>query len=527
LYEAAPESPNLSRESRVLASVRRTSSQHAAEKVRPLASALVTNGHTPAIAGTAQSIQRPSDADLLDRRGPIDLMLDAARAAADDAGAPSLLEKLDWVAVVGGLWRFTNPGQLIAAAVGSPDAATALSAFSGSSGQDLVGIAAERIARGEIDVALVVGGEARWTEQRLKREGATPRWSTEPGEGTPEALSPFANEMMAEMATLGPPAVSYALFEDSLRASRGESIDTTRDRAAALWAAMSDVAATNPFAWDQSAHSVTQVRDVTADNRMIAFPYTKAMVANNTVDMASAVLLCSVDAARAAGVADDRLVFPLAVTVAHETWQVVNRDQLHGCPALTTAGHTAFKHAGITVDDVEHVDLYACFPSIVQMSANALGLSTDRPLTVTGGLGFAGAPLANSTGQSIAAIVPLVRGGGYGLVHGNGGMATKHAFGVYGTTPPDEFRRIDCQDDVMDNARAGVPDGWSGDGTVEAATVVFDREGPSYLFAAMRAADGARAFARSTDDAAMAEAMKVGVAGQPCERTADGELRLR
>lgn len=486
----------------------------------------MTNGRTPAIAGTAQSIQRPSDADLLERRGPIELMVDAARAAADDAGAPSLLSKLDWVAVVGGVWRHTNPGQLIASALGSPDAATALSAFSGSSGQDLVGTAAERISRGEIEVALVVGGEARWSEKRLKRDGLTPGWITDPGEGTPEPLSPFAPEMMAEMATLGPPAVSYALFEDSLRAARGESIDTTRDRAAALWAAMSEVAAKNPFAWDQSVHTVEQVRDATPDNRMISFPYTKAMVANNTVDMASAVLLCSVDAARAAGIADDRLVFPLAVTVAHETWQVINRDELHGCPALTTAGHTAFRHAGITVDDVEHVDLYACFPSIVQMSANALGLSTDRPLTVTGGLGFAGAPLANSTGQSIAAIVPLVRGGGYGLVHGNGGVATKHAFGVYGTTPPDEFRRIDCQDDVVDNARASVPEGWAGDGSVEAATVVFDREGPSYVFAAMRAADGARAFARSTDEATMAEAMKVGIAGRLCSRTAEGDLRL-
>lgn len=486
----------------------------------------MTNARTPAIAGSAQSIQRPGDADLLDRRGPIDLMIEAARAAADDAGAPSLLQKLDWVAVVGGVWRFTNPGQLVAAAVGSPEAATALSAFSGSSGQDLVGIAADRISRGEIEVALVVGGEARWTEQRLKREGASAPWSTEPGEGTPEPLSPFANEMMVEMATLGPPAVSYALFEDSLRASRGETIDTTRDRAAALWAAMSEVAAKNPYAWDQSAHSVAEVRDATPDNRMIAFPYTKAMVANNGVDMASAVLLCSLDAARAAGIADDRLVFPLAVTVAHETWQVINRDELHGCPALTTAGHTAFRHAGISVDDVEHVDLYACFPSIVQMSANALGLSTDRPLTVTGGLGFAGAPLANSAGQSVAAIVPLVRGGGYGLVHGNGGMATKHAFGVYGTTPPEEFRRIDCQDDVVDNARAAVPEGWAGDGSVEAATVVFDREGPSYVFAAVRTADGARAFARSTDEASMAEAMKVGIAGRACSRTAEGELHL-
>ncbi|HVV35139.1 MAG TPA: hypothetical protein VHC63_00945 [Acidimicrobiales bacterium] len=484
------------------------------------------DGRTPAIAGAAQVVQRPDEVVLVDGRGPIELMVDAARAAADDAGVPALLQKLDWVAVVGGVWRFTNPGALIARAVGSPDAATALSAFSGSSGQDLVGMAAERIARGEIEVALVVGGEARYSEQRLKKAGEVPRWITEPGDGTPESLSPFAPEMLAEMATLGPPAVAYALFEDSLRASRGESIDAMRDRAAKLWAAMSEAAAGNPYAWDRNAHSPTEVREPTPDNRMISFPYTKAMVANNQVDMASATLLCSVDAARAAGVADDRLVFPLVVTVAHETWQIINRDELHGCPALTTAGTTAFAQAGIAADDVEHVDLYACFPSIVQMSANALGLSTDRPLTVTGGLGFAGAPLANAAGQSIAAIVPLVRRGGYGLVHGNGGVATKHAFGVYGTTPPSQFRRIDCQGDVVDNARAGVPEGWAGEGVVEAATVVYDREGPANVFAALRTAEGARAFARTADESAMTEAMNHGIAGLAASRTADGELHM-
>ena len=50
---------------------------------------------------------------------------------------------------------------------------------------------------------------------------------------------------------------------------------------------------------------------------------------------------------------------------------------------------------------------------------DTLGLDHDRPLTVTGGLGFAGPPVANArSGQSIAAIVPLVHGGGVSFVHG-------------------------------------------------------------------------------------------------------------
>jgi acetyl-CoA C-acetyltransferase len=480
---------------------------------------------TPAIVGAAQVVQRPGGADLIEGRGPIELMVDAARAAAQDAGAPSLLAAVRWVGVAGGWFRYLDPGQLVAEHIGAPRARTALTSISGTAPQDLVGLAAERIVLGELDVALVVGGEARWTHQRLKRAQQEPRWITDPGAGEPERLAAFPDEIYEEAQVLGSAATAYALFEDSLRAARGESVADHVDRIAALWARFSAVAAANPCAWDRAAVAASAIRDPSPANRMISFPYTKAMVANNTVDMASALILCSVAAARAAGVAPDRLVFPHVVTSSHETWKVVNRAELHGSPALATAGRIALEHVGIGPDDVDHVDLYACFPSIVQMSAAALGLSTDRPLTVTGGLGFAGAPVGNATGQSIAAMVPLVRGGGLGLVHGNGGNATKHSFAVYANEPPERFARIDCQDRVDLGERPAVPDGWAGKATLEAATVVYDRDGPSHVLAAVRADDGARGWATSRDDGVIAEAMATGLAGSTVARTTEGELR--
>jgi acetyl-CoA C-acetyltransferase len=39
---------------------------------------------------------------------------------------------------------------------------------------------------------------------------------------------------------------------------------------------------------------------------------------------------------------------------------------------------------------VTHVDLYSCFPSAVQIAAAEIGCPTQRDLTVTGGLTFAG-----------------------------------------------------------------------------------------------------------------------------------------
>jgi acetyl-CoA C-acetyltransferase len=474
----------------------------------------MSHGGLPAIVGAAQIVQRPHDwTDAKDARGPIELMTAAARAAADDAGSSALLTQVDWVGVVGGFWAYRNPGRLVAEQVGAPGAHTAMASISGSAPQELVGVAADRIARGEINVALIVGGEAQAAVRRLRGTGEHAPWIVETDLTEPEKIGGYETEMVSEMRVLGVAATAYALFDDSLRLSRGESMDAHRDRIAALWARFSEVASRNPFAWDRAPKTIAEIREPSANNRMIAFPYTKSLVANNTVDMASALLLCSVDTARAAGIASDRLVFPHAATTSHETWQVANRHVLHEAPAVAAAGAAALKHAGITVEEITHLDLYACFPSIVQMSAAALGIDISRSLTVTGGLGFAGAPVANSSGQAIAAMVPLLREGGWGFIHANGGVATKHAFGVYSASPPETFARINAQDQADLQPRAAVDSTWTGEGTVEAASVVFDREGPNHVFAAVLSPDGARGLVRSEDSDLIETAMSSGLGG--------------
>lgn len=488
---------------------------------------MVPTPHQPAIAGAAQLIQRPGEQPLGDARGPIELMVAAARAAADDAGAPGLLARVGWIGVVPGWYRFNDPGRLVAEQLGCAGASTALSAISGTAAQDLLGLACARIAAGDLDVALVLGGEARWTSTRLKQLGQEPGWRQDDTSSEPEHVSGFPDEMLAELKVLGSAAGAYALFEDRLRSAAGESPVEHTARIAELWARFSAVAAGNPYAWDRTAHRAAEIGTPSADNRMIAAPYTKAMVANNTVDMASALLVCSAEAARRAGVGADRLVFPQVVTRAHETWRVAERRELHQSPALAAAGHAAFDRAGVAPGEIDHVDLYACFPSIVQMSSAALGLDTNRPLTLTGGLGFAGAPIANAAGQALAAMVPRVREGGWALVHGNGGWATKQSFGIYRNTPPPAgFADLDVQDDVDLAPRHVHADDWSGACTVEAATVLYDRDGPSRLLAAVLDADGTRAWATSTRADVLATAEADGLAGLPAARGTDGELLL-
>ena len=74
------------------------------------------------------------------------------------------------------------------------------------------------------------------------------------------------------------------------------------------------------------------------------------------------------------------------------------------------------------VDQLGPVDLYSCFPSVVQIAAAELGLPVDdpaRPLTVTGGLTFGGGPGNNYGTHAVAADGggPPVGSGGPGPGH--------------------------------------------------------------------------------------------------------------
>jgi hypothetical protein len=135
------------------------------------------------------------------------------------------------------------------------------------------------------------------------------------------------------------------------------------------------------------------------------------------------------------GFPGDQWVFPYAGTDAHDTYAIVERADLHRSPAIRVAGRRVLELAGMGIDEVDLVDLYSCFPSAVQIAANELGLpiaDDARPLTVTGGLTFAGGPWNNYTMHSIATMAELLtrRPGLRGLITANGGDLTKHSLGV-------------------------------------------------------------------------------------------------
>jgi acetyl-CoA C-acetyltransferase len=328
------------------------------------------------------------------------------------------------------------------------------------------------------------------------------------------------------------PVQFYPMFETALRAAAGEEVATHRARVAKLWAGFAAVAADNPYAWVRSAPSAETIATAGPTNRMIGLPYPKMMNSNNDVDQAAAVIMCSAGKAESLGIPRDKWVFLHSGVDCHEHYMVSNRNTFAETPAIRIGGSRALDLAGIGIDDVSLVDLYSCFPSAVQLGAASLGLSLDRQLTRTGGLSFAGGPWNNYVMHAIATMVHDVRRheGEFGLVWANGGYVTKHAFGVYSTTPPpDGFRHDEPQDaiDGLPKRELAEGDAAAGPATVEAYTVMHDRDGnPDGAFAAVLLPDGRRAWATSNHGDVTSALCDGEWVGRAVAVRADGELTI-
>ncbi|MDP2775921.1 MAG: enoyl-CoA hydratase, partial [Nocardioides sp.] len=337
---------------------------------------------------------------------------------------------------------------------------------------------------------------------------------------------------------LGAPIYMYALMESAVRGRLGRAPGEHRTAIARLWSRLSGVAAANPFAWSPQAVDADVIATAAPDNRAVSEPYTKLMCANLQVDLAAGVIVTSVAAAEAAGVPQDRWVFLHAGASAHDEWFVSERADLSRSPAIAALGEAALEHAGVGIDDVAHVDLYACFPSAVEIGADALGLPVDdesRPLTVTGGLTFAGGPGNNYGTHALASLVPVLRADpdSRGLCTSLGWYATKHALGIYSATPParsyEHLRPV-----VAHPPRRPVGTSYDGAAVVEAYTVPFDRDGsPEAGVLSLLTPEGTRVLVRTTDPAVIATLVDgdalgcdVVVAGEQVTLTGNGGSAL-
>lgn len=497
---------------------------------------------TPVIVGVGQLTRRPpaepSAEWVLEAPEPAEMMAECLRRAADDSGAgAALLARADRLAVVALMSHgYLNPAQLVAERIGAEPPDLVLSGTGGNTPQALVHEACADIVSGRLDVALVAGAEAIYLRRLAQKLEVQPAWTRQPA-GTPEPRrfgSERAGSSEAELSIgLALPVQIYPLFENALRAAAGETIEEHQVRISRLWARFSDVAAGNPHAWSPVPRTAESIRTPGPDNRMVGFPYPKYMNANIQVDQAAAFIVTSVQAARAAGVPEDRWVFPRSGAEVHDHWYVSERHDLHSSPAIRLAGARAFELDGTSVDDVAHLDLYSCFPCAVELGADALDISLEdasRPLTVTGGLPFGGGPGNNYVTHSIATMCERLRGdpGSLGLVTALGWYATKHAVGLYSTDPPARgFRWESVQEavDALPSRRATTC--GQGEASIETYTVLHERGGrPERAPVTALLEDGTRALAVVSDPDAMVSLMETEGCGRPIRLLGDARAVL-
>ena len=485
---------------------------------------------TPVLVGVGQVNQRDEAPDV----EPVDLMAAAAAEAAD----PRVLRALDSIRVVNLLsWRYRDPGLLLQQRIGAHDATTRYTGIGGNTPQSLVNQACLDIQVGRADAILLAGAETWRTRMRLKARGIRPEWTRQddtvpipPGGEHEVPMSGPAEDRI----DLDRPSYVYPLFEQAVRIANGESMDNHRRRIGDLWAQFSRVAAGNPHAWSREVLSGDQIWQPGPQNRMISWPYPKLMNSNNMVDQGAAVILCSVAKAEYLQIPKGTWVFPHAGTEAHDTYGVAERDELYRSPAIRIGGGRVLELAGIGVDDLDFVDVYSCFPSAVQVAAREIGLPLGdpaRPLTVTGGLTFAGGPWNNYVMHSIATMAELLRlnPSCRGLITANGGYLTKHSFGVYSATPPTEaFRWEDVQAAVDREPTRTALIEWEGTGTVESWTTPFGRDGlPEKAFLAVRTPDGSRTWGLISDPDEAAATVAADIAGRRVQVRSDGGATVR
>ncbi len=441
----------------------------------------------PLLAGCAAIQQRETNIEKSCEA--IALMIDAVKTAAKDCGNETVLQYVQAIYVPRGVWQYSDPARLIADAIGMPQAKTVLADF-GILQQTLIGDACERIANGEIDCAIIAGGEAKFRQLQASIQQVAAS-ETEQDAKPDEMMLPAADLCLdAEtQAGLMMPVGFYAMIESALRFARGESVDANRDRIARRYQRFSEIAAQNPQAWKRDVLPAEQIRNVVGKNRMLAFPYTKAHNSEWNVDQASALILCSEKLADNIGIAQEKRVYPLASSESNHMLCLSQREKLHRAPGAEIALQSALSHANLNKNSFDFIDLYSCFPAAVQVYANALDVDDDRDLTITGGMAAAGGPLNNYVLQATCRMIELMRekqanektSAVNGLISSVSGMLNKQAYGLWSMKKPQQpFAFIDVSDAVEAASKIlPVLENYHGAAMIAGYTVLYNGDAPS------------------------------------------------
>jgi len=470
----------------------------------------------PVVVAAAQRSVRTADAE------PIAMMADAA-AGAFATLPQEVVDDIHSVRVVRGIWPYADAGRLVAAALSIDVSETAATGIGGNATYDLVNHTALQIAHGHLDAALVCGAETMRTRRADNAAGRSSTYLDEPAGAEPDFFVGGDDDLFDDAdiaAGVAEPVNFYAMAESCLRHRQGDFGATHAKRISSLWAQGAAVAAGNPNAWIRTAPTAADIGTTTPTNRMVAAPYPKLMSANINVDQSAAIVLTSYELAAHHGVPDEQMLFLVSGSGAYEHPVIRQRWELDRSPAFSASAERALSLADRNIDDIDHLDLYSCFPSSVQLAQAHLGVTSDRPFTITGGLTFAGGPFNGYCTQALAqAHAHLAGTAESAFLHGNGGFFSKQSVMIVSGETPGHPYRYERVQDVVDATPSRPLTPVVGPAVIEASTVVFERSGePGHGIISALGPNGARTWA-VTDDRSLINSLL-------CEETCGREVLI-
>jgi acetyl-CoA C-acetyltransferase len=457
----------------------------------------------PCLIGVGQVMTHSSQASETE---PLELWAHACSRALADAGARHVVTGVDEISVVRcDSWSYDAPARRLAERLTLSSRRVGDSDLGGNQPQLLMHAMCDAIVERRMDLGLVVSGEALHTVDVLARAGETPEWAHPAAVAPPVELGPFFHDSEVRHGML-PIMRSFALRDTARRAQLGVEVASYAQEPASAYAAMSDVASQNPYAWHTGRKSAEEIVRIGPDNRMPVRPYPKLMMASPKVNQAAALLIASHARADALGVPADRRVYIRGWASASDYPYVAENPELWRSRAMESAAGHALGTSGLGVDDLGHFDLYSCFPASVRFSADALGLRIDdrRGLTVTGGMPYAGAPGSGYVTHALATMTETLRHAGRasGLVSGLSAQMASHAFSVLSTDPPREDPEPFGTATPRGVGAPRIPIRAAGQGPalLEAYAVACDRAGGNEVAVAVcRLPDESRCYARADD----------------------------
>ena len=463
----------------------------------------------PVIIGGGQVNDRP--ARDIDGQEPVALMALSLRAAMRDGAVGP--DDIDHVAIVDQLSFRDDPdlGPPLAQLVGLDAGKVRLvPGLHGDTPIRLLNEAANRIGAGESQIEAVVGGEALRTSGARKQAELAARQERASekmlGFGAQtNALRNLAEKVKPNYLNahgLATPVDVYPLYENAGRAAYGQTLAAAQQESAAIWSLMSQIAAANDGAWIRRPEDAATILTVSEENRPIAFPYTKLMVANASVNQSAAFVVASLAEARRRGIAENHIIYVGMGSAAKEPANILKRDRYDRSVSMDTAIRRCLILNGMTVDDLDFVELYSCFPCVTKMARRTLGWPVDKPATVFGGLTFGGAPLANYMSHAVVSMVSKLRTEGRtGFLFANGGFATDNHCIVLSNQPiaaaqfPQDFD-YRAEADAVREPIPPLDEDYIGPATIETYTVFYRRDGtPRAGVVVARTIDGARTLA--------------------------------